>query len=567
MKAPIREGGLTMVYLLSTGNDRAILKNFVHCRGDYTAKWGCNPMSKTNRSPAQVLQPAFPAEVLDRVDERIQKPVPWIIERLLAEEEQMLLYGAPKVGKSQFALQLALAVATGRPFLHWNIPKRQKVLYVNLEIGEQMFMRRVACHLLGDSDPAWKAPDFEAMTDGDRDRLNAMIEGCFFFTIGVRSMDLLIEEFDSGKREWRKSATKPPPDSFPAWRRLIESVRPSLVVFDTLSKMHSIDEKDNSRVQRLLMRIRKLAALTASGASGDNHLGGERHLAHVVVHHSRKGFGGKQNGGVQLDDIRGGSAIRAEADVIFGLGTPATSKKGKSDSDADDEPRGDGLTKRLIVLEARNLPELAPEHVFYSFDGWVFRSSEKKAVQPQKAVSEVPDPATKIRGFFLEWGVRGISEGEIPKEISGKKQGPEYDRWKAQLQALVASEPPILKYCKKDELRAMPGFEEALLYPLMGKGSRVYWIHENSPWLDAALQKKIECTLATERAKAACVSAPTQSRPKRRRKRARKKPRPRSVPITAEKTPLVNQGGELAAETGGADGTDDGQQPHSAYYI
>jgi hypothetical protein len=56
----------------------------------------------------------------------------WIIEPLLPARRLVALYSAPKVGKSLLMLELAAAVATGRPVLG-TTPERRHVLYVDFE--------------------------------------------------------------------------------------------------------------------------------------------------------------------------------------------------------------------------------------------------------------------------------------------------------------------------------------------------------------------------------------------------------------------------------------------------
>lgn len=71
----------------------------------------------------------------------------YIIDGLLEKGEQALLFGQPKVGKTFFAIQIAVAAATARPFLSWGISQPRKVLYVNFEMGERVFAERVAANL------------------------------------------------------------------------------------------------------------------------------------------------------------------------------------------------------------------------------------------------------------------------------------------------------------------------------------------------------------------------------------------------------------------------------------
>jgi len=57
----------------------------------------------------------------------------WIVEPLLPARRLVALYSAPKVGKSLLMLELAVAIATGKPVLGTPIDRARKVLYVDFE--------------------------------------------------------------------------------------------------------------------------------------------------------------------------------------------------------------------------------------------------------------------------------------------------------------------------------------------------------------------------------------------------------------------------------------------------
>lgn len=61
--------------------------------------------------------------------------IEWAIEGLLEKGGFGMCAGAPGVGKTQLSIQLGIAAALGIPFLGWNIPKPQKVLFLSLEMS------------------------------------------------------------------------------------------------------------------------------------------------------------------------------------------------------------------------------------------------------------------------------------------------------------------------------------------------------------------------------------------------------------------------------------------------
>lgn len=70
-------------------------------------------------------------------------PIEWIASGLLPPG-LAILAGAPKSGKSQLAYDLALAVASGQPFLKQFGTRPSQVIYYDLETGHHLLLRRVA---------------------------------------------------------------------------------------------------------------------------------------------------------------------------------------------------------------------------------------------------------------------------------------------------------------------------------------------------------------------------------------------------------------------------------------
>lgn len=254
--------------------------------------------------------PREPLEISNTVGELLHAEPNWIITDLIEEGEQVLLYGPPKVGKSQLAMQLGLAAARGKKFLRWNVTKPRRVLYINFEIGLRPFVKRVARHVL----------ERETIPrDLDKGSVNTELEH-FYFTTNARSMDVL-DAHGLGE-----------------WKALISHCAPELIVYDTLSKTHLADERDNQAIKEVLLGLRKLS----------------NKAAHVVVHHARKSPNmGREQAEMTSESIRGGSAIRGEADVILALSNRAGGA-------------GGGKQYRL-GLEARNL---SGDELNLAFSGW-----------------------------------------------------------------------------------------------------------------------------------------------------------------------------------------------------
>jgi len=92
-------------------------------------------------------------KVVDAADwiETEPPPLDPIIEDMFETTDKVALIGASKLRKSFLALQIALHLAAGMELLAWKVPKRRKVLLVQLEMKAGHFHRRVRkmAHTLG----------------------------------------------------------------------------------------------------------------------------------------------------------------------------------------------------------------------------------------------------------------------------------------------------------------------------------------------------------------------------------------------------------------------------------
>lgn len=67
-----------------------------------------------------------------------------LIQGILRRGHKLMVSGASKSGKSFMLIELALCMATGRPWMGYKC-EVSKVLYVNLEISEPSFVHRIEC--------------------------------------------------------------------------------------------------------------------------------------------------------------------------------------------------------------------------------------------------------------------------------------------------------------------------------------------------------------------------------------------------------------------------------------
>ncbi len=386
----------------------------------------------------------------DSLDERVNDPIPWIFANLIAEREQMLVYGEPKIGKSQFALQMAIAAAMGRNFLHWEYRGDQprRVVYLNFEIDEQSFGNRLADHVLAELNQQREQPEqVESLENAvllraDQIKLiNEHIKDRLFFSDGIRSMDISEDVIYDELKEIQGPVAN--------WRERIQALRPDFIVFDTLSKVHSVREHDNIEIQQVLMLLRKIATVVK-----DN--GQVVAVAHVIVHHTRKG--GNQ-GSVQ-ESIRGASSIRAEVDVSAGL-----------------TQRGRARSRRMLDLEARNM-EGGLFHL--TFNGKRFEVAVAKE-EISRETQEILD-ISRIENAFREARVRSMATKQLLIKALGKEQTRNVEG--SALKKFIEEKAQEGKFFILTEGKEKK--KQALASGPMLKGainSHLYWIPDESPWM------------------------------------------------------------------------------------
>ena len=178
-----------------------------------------------------------------------------IISGLLPVESIMVLYGAPKVGKTILALNLAYHIAAGVDWHSLQIPKPRRVLYISVEGGKRALRAR-----------------FEAMQGGEVRPPEGSLQSW-----AVPPFDILN------------------PGHFESLKAAVEAFSPGVIVLDPLIKIHRSEENDNVAMQRVLDQVRSL--VTGYGRSL------------ILVHHSAKT-------GITA---RGASAIVGDSDAIIRL--------------------------------------------------------------------------------------------------------------------------------------------------------------------------------------------------------------------------------------------------------
>lgn len=215
----------------------------------------------------QVIQERFGARGIIK---NAQKVVEYIFDGLIEKGEQWIISGAPKAGKSRLALQLALCASEGSDFLGYKCHKKQRVLYIDLELSPRLSASRI----------------YEFY---NRNPVALLSNSHLFMCNDYKQIDVNSTS-DCGMAQ-----------------EIISSINPDLIIWDVLARMHSADENSNIAMAQVMQNVRRLS----------------RGSAHVIVHHARK----ENFGNPGAKSMRGASSIHSEADGVMSLAFEG-SKKG-----------------------------------------------------------------------------------------------------------------------------------------------------------------------------------------------------------------------------------------------
>jgi hypothetical protein len=182
----------------------------------------------------------------------------WLVEGLWADEAVGIVGGEPKCCKSFLALDMAVAVATGRPCLrHFPVPRAGRVL---------LFAAEDALHVV-------------------RQRLEGICRAA-----GTALADIDVQVITAPSVRLDLEADRK------ALADTVTELQPRLLVLDPFVRLHRVDENVSGEVAPLLAFLRELQR--------------RHHLAVLLVHHARKG-GAKMRAGQAL---RGSSEFHAWGD-------------------------------------------------------------------------------------------------------------------------------------------------------------------------------------------------------------------------------------------------------------
>ena len=192
----------------------------------------------------------------DIVNDKSEPPEPIIGDGVLLDNTILEIVGEAKSKKTFLALNMSIAMASGKSFAGLNIEKQSRVLHLSAEGGY--------------------FPTRERIQTMARDISKEALSNIYFSKYVNISIDI-----DDDYRELRK---------------LIEQAEPDVLVLDPLIRFHSQDENSSTAMNVVFKRFRELIA--------------KYKLSIIIVHHTGKNasLGG-----------RGSSLIRGEYDSCITL--------------------------------------------------------------------------------------------------------------------------------------------------------------------------------------------------------------------------------------------------------
>lgn len=191
-------------------------------------------------------------DAVNFVNKELEKKESIIEGGILPQNSIAIVGGISKIGKSILVSNMAVQMATAKPFLQFNIPKPKKVIYLQAEISEQSMQNRLRKML---------------------DSIDYDIEPDMLFIVN------------------RKNIKLNNPKDLRMVENLIKSKSADVLIIDPLYKFHSGDENKVNDMTRFFDRIDWLVA--------------QNNISIVLVHH----FGKPQEGRDGATQFRGSSAI------------------------------------------------------------------------------------------------------------------------------------------------------------------------------------------------------------------------------------------------------------------
>ena len=294
--APISHEEITRMALARVAEEEAYLQKEAIAQGNSRQGEEASPLAI---DIAQFSGRRFLAEFPPRYE--------WLLDRSLRRSCLGAIVGPPGSGKGTFAIQLGVAVAAGVPFLDvWSIPSPGVVLYLSAEDDEAVIHRR-SHHAL------------KQLPSDLQDTAAAN-----FFGVAVHGQVNLCQS--------EKASTVKTTVHLSALRSLLEQVRPTLLILDTLARFSGVEENDNPSMTSFCGHLESIISTMGCNI--------------ILLHHSNKTAGDCVEDARELSKaltqtaVRGASALAGC--IRWGLFMA---------------PMGRNLSLKIIGDEARGRPD------------------------------------------------------------------------------------------------------------------------------------------------------------------------------------------------------------------
>lgn len=193
--------------------------------------------------------------------------IEWLVEGLIPIQTRGLLVGSPKDGKSILALDLAMALATGSPWLGHQVPSRRRVAIISREDAPRETARRL-----------------HALAKGSAPRGVEILAGAMW----VNTMDQCVTmHLDNQEQQ-------------DALIKELQAEMFDMVIFDVFRDLHVQDENDNTVMAGVLAVLKRIQV--------------ECSCAVLVLHHVRKDHDANV-----FRSSRGASAIHGWTEYGIGI--------------------------------------------------------------------------------------------------------------------------------------------------------------------------------------------------------------------------------------------------------
>lgn len=241
----LEEKGDIVDWVKIPGNDKELFNKILR-ETPVLTEWAASPPKKDLIDLVVSLDDLVKIDLPEREN---------IVAPFLPAQSINMVFAQRGLGKTWFCIELALAVAAGRKFLTWDVPKSRRVLYIDGEMPLKMLKDR-----------------FKALSQGSFANIDILPSECLW----LEGRQLNLNQ----------------PDCHRQVNRFLDQLKekgrsPELIIFDNLSSMTSgSDENSNSGLDNMLQFFITL-----------RHQG----FAVMLVHHSGKG--GDQRGASRREDL------------------------------------------------------------------------------------------------------------------------------------------------------------------------------------------------------------------------------------------------------------------------